>query len=1564
MNQAFHPEDSALESLIGQIADEFTERCKRGEQPEIEEYVERYPHIADELRDVLTALQYLRPTSDAMDPEASGVMTDIEATPKNVVTQSEHVGNRTTTPKRGVSPTSVPILPNYEILGELGRGGMGIVYQARHLALNRVVALKMIRAGAFADVSMLERFRSEALAVAQLKHPNIVQIYDIGEWQQNDSAERIPYFSLEFVEGGSLDMQWNGEPQPPREAAENVRTLSLAMQAAHDAGLVHRDLKPANVLVATDGTLKITDFGLVKRVGEDSGQTQTGAIVGTPSFMAPEQASGSSKEIGPAADIYSLGAILYAMICGRPPFKGTNALETLQQVRNQEPVAPRQLQPSCPKDLETICLKCLEKNERKRYATAELLADDLQAFLKHRPIRARPIGQTEQFLKWVRRNPTLTSLIAVIVLAVIVVIATLSFNNVTIRQSRDKEIKARQDETTAKNQAIHAKQEETKAKNLAIQAEQKAVKALKKSNITTYWALVNLAQREYRKGNLSAADTILEQCPPEHRNFEWQLLKRLCHQEIYTVKDDEGFARTMAISPDGNTLATLFLVRTNSPDGKNTINTKITLSEMQTGKSLRSHGVQDDIWGLAYHPEGKKIALAGRKAIYVWDSASDKVTSIPQPSINVGYSADGKYLFGCVSKLGFVIDPENGKKVKEYPLPNVSRGRKTLAYNGDGNHLTVHDSLQRKIRMLDCMTGQPVGNSFYGKEPFFSCRNDGTLLAIGVGRTLFLQDVKTGKQLFAGSIRIASTDTIFSVALHPERKIVAVGDTGKNISLWELNNATAKELATIHGHDSVVTEVLFDKTGEFLLSTSGRGVKAWDPKSIREAITIRLSYRNQLKTFGRLAVVSPDGMLASQTIRYGDVGGMERVIFDSKTGKEKLILEQSDSVVFSPDGEKAAIRRQLTNEIRIHDMATNRTVKMIPRHTGKSTQFKFTRDGNKLIEHLQLSGDRFGEVRIWDLQTAKPVFHQRTENGEAFRFSADGKFYVRSLPRPANQKTPIRNWLEVWSVSPGKRLFTLAGHRGVVSRVAFSPDSRRLLSYSRTPNKPVELKLWDTETGKELHEFDTMNNPRISLFPFLFSPDSKRIILPMDRGITLLYDASTGKELMRFSGRVRSADSLFSSDGKHIILQNGVSGNTGFTIWDIVSGKQVGVLDTSSMRSVSRAYYSNDGKYILVRGLEMGPKFQGQVLVFDAVTRKQVNQITEDNSIYPEPHGNYVLVTRKKTISTEFVVWDATTGQEKYRKKVAGDFQPLTFRADTNQFFSGLMNGNSVKLWDFSDEKKKYFEHENEENSFERMHHALSPDGRYLALGSKKRIENKWIPSSIEIYDLAKATKHEIPEPAGIDDLLFSPNGEHLILINGSKPLFSNWSVIEAKTGAVLHSGHTARSVDKSHFTFSQDSRYIVWTVNDGSWSLKVFDTLTGNELPQFLEADIHFSNAIALDHDCNRLAAVYREQPLTNGIVRIYDFATGKQTVDLQGHSGPVNCLAFSPDGSRIATAGFGLNIKIWNPNTGQELMTLPMESRPHSLRFSPDGNHLIAMCDTEVRIWDAGPRLPQGGK
>jgi eukaryotic-like serine/threonine-protein kinase len=366
------------DELISDILLNWDDLCEQGQEPSPEDLCREHPELRDDVERRIRALRkmYRVPNAYATQPE----------------------------PGRSVSGERAgPHMADYEILELLGSGGMGKVFKARQRSLKRLVALKMILAGYAATAEETERFHTEAEAAAALQHPHIVQIYEIGK------ADGCPYLALEYVDGGSLFDRLRSGPLPPRQAADLVRTLARAMHYAHQRGIIHRDLKPANILLGEDGAPKITDFGLAKRLDELT-QTRSGSVLGTPSYMAPEQAEGRIRQIGPRSDIYALGAVLYECLTGRPPFEAASLLETLELVRSQEPQSPRRLHPEVPLDLETICLKCLQKDPARRYGSADELADDLGRFLDGEPIRARTPSLKDRLEWMLNRSRNLSDL--------------------------------------------------------------------------------------------------------------------------------------------------------------------------------------------------------------------------------------------------------------------------------------------------------------------------------------------------------------------------------------------------------------------------------------------------------------------------------------------------------------------------------------------------------------------------------------------------------------------------------------------------------------------------------------------------------------------------------------------------------------------------------------------------------------------------------------------------------------------------------------------------------------------------------------------------------------------------------------------------------------------------------------------------------------------------------------------------------------------------------------------------------------------------------------------------
>jgi hypothetical protein len=481
---------------------------------------------------------------------------------------------------------------DYEILEEIGRGGMGIVYRARHVRLQRVVALKMLLGGCFTDNDQCQRFRAEAEAVARLQHPQIVQLFEIGE-HEVDAGVPCPYFTLEFVEGGSLDQRLAGRPLPPRQTAAWLELLARAVHHAHQQGIIHRDLKPSNVLLTGDGQPKICDFGVAKLVTGSDLKTISGTILGTAEYMAPEQAEAKDR-LGPACDIYARGAILYEMLSGRPPFKGATTLDTLNQVRTQEPVPIRGLQPLVPRDLETICLKCLEKEPGKRYATAAALAKDLRRFQAQEPIIARPVRWWERALKWGRRRPAVAALAAAVVAAVVLGLAGVGWQWQEALAERTRALRLADDLRTQRDAA----------------------------EWQTYRANISAALSALQVHNTAAVRRHLEAAPERFRNWEWRHLVSRLDDGHVTLRGHEDKVYTLAFSPDGRHLVT----------GSKDRTVRVWDLEGRTTGVLRGH--EGEVCQVVISPDSQRLASTDRtdKMVRLWHRDGRPSPSCPAGS--------------------------------------------------------------------------------------------------------------------------------------------------------------------------------------------------------------------------------------------------------------------------------------------------------------------------------------------------------------------------------------------------------------------------------------------------------------------------------------------------------------------------------------------------------------------------------------------------------------------------------------------------------------------------------------------------------------------------------------------------------------------------------------------------------------------------------------------------------------------------------------------------------------------------------------------------------------------
>ena len=632
-----------------------------------------------------------------------------------------------------------PTIPGYVLLSVLGRGGMGIVYKARQVKLNRLVALKMILAGSHAGEEDLARFRLEAEAVAAVQHANIVQIYEIGE------SEGRPFFSLEFVEGGSLADHLKETHLKTRQAAQLVEVLARAMHVAHKRGLVHRDLKPANVLMTEDGTPKITDFGLAKKLDVEKGQTRSGAIMGTPSYMAPEQAGG--KKVGPAADTYALGAILYQLVTGRPPFQADTPVDTVLQVISDDPVPPRTLRPRTPRDLETICLKCLQKEPNQRYATAAELAEDLHRFQVGEPIRARPIGITGRFLKWTRRRPALASLFVfiplVLILAGVIAVSSRTWFLAVLQDSpravkpdgrtagthwqasglavsRDGTLLAAADKggtiqlwdakTGTKGIALTHGQDVT---SIAFHPDGKLLASTGKDHNVKIWDVATGKQVRTLLGHTDVVACLafnpkgdrLASASEDKRVIIWDPDKDV---PLNTFTGHQGKVHCLAFSPDG-----VHVASGNTAVERHLIGGVVQIWEAKKGgKTIHYLKHKGPVYSVAFSPDGKRLASAGADdMVRLWDTTSGAelfTYKLHKDTVyGLAFSPDGKLLASAsADRTVHVWDSNSGTKVFERPCEH-SGAAVNVAFWNDGRQV-VSIGADLSVKVWDADNGQEI----------------------------------------------------------------------------------------------------------------------------------------------------------------------------------------------------------------------------------------------------------------------------------------------------------------------------------------------------------------------------------------------------------------------------------------------------------------------------------------------------------------------------------------------------------------------------------------------------------------------------------------------------------------------------------------------------------------------------------------------------------------------------------------------------------------------------------------------------------------------------------------
>lgn len=983
-------------------------------------------------------------------------------------------------------------LGDYELLAELGRGGMGIVYKARHVKLNRIVALKMIIGGTLARADDLVRFETEAAAAAQLQHPGIVALFEVGTYQNQ------PYFSMEYISSSSLAQKLAAGPLPGRRAALYVEAVARAVHFAHAHGILHRDLKSANVLLDANDQPKVTDFGLAKLMSTDSGQTRTGAVLGTPSYMSPEQAQGR-PDIGPAADIYSLGAILYELLTGRPPFRGETPLATLTLVTEQEPVAPRLLNPAVDRDLETITLKCLEKDVSRRYASAADLADDLRRFLDSEPITARRLGILGRAVKWCRRQPALAALLFVSLTAIV---GFMVF-----------EWQVAQEEGVLRVQA-------QKAERLAVVREE-AMRHL------LYLAEVRRAQQALENADVDQADRLLKHWLPrpgltDLRDWEWRFLRERM-QGKFNLAAHTGKASAVVYSPDGQRLATAG----GEPGQPGTIK----IWESATGMlhaTLTGHG--DAITSLAYHPGGRLLASGSfDKTVKIWDL--DTKQELASFRGHTGHVASVSFssqdaVVASGGGDGTLRIWNYGPKGTKAPLkvwaahPGEVTG---VAFSPDAT-LLASSGLDGVVNLWN-----PNGelHSAYkdhdGEALCVAFDNAGKVLASGGGRGIGrgdvnLRDVASGKLLMS---RYGLSDRVLSVALSKDGKLAAGGKDGM-VNIWD--QALSSEPLTFRGDPHLVSAVAFSPDGQHL---------AWAGRSGRVASATNSGGLESLRLASfpmeALAFSSAGQLLAC-------AGGTTKEprpiqVWNLEQPKSPTLLKGHSgsilAVALTPRGRYLAAGGS-DHLIRIYDLQKPAQPPMtLTGHGAPVRSLCFRGDGGLLAS---ASDDE--TVRLWNAADGKleRVLTGHGNNVLTVAFSGDGRLLASG---------GINKTLRLWDL----RTFVsseLKGHTGPVNAVVFSPDSLQLAS----AGGDKAVRIWDLAKGVEYMKLEGSPSPVVAL---AYHKDGRRLVTACQDKVIRLWDIVTRQEILELehaSGSLRAL--AFSVDGRYLAA----AAQSGVRVWD------------------------------------------------------------------------------------------------------------------------------------------------------------------------------------------------------------------------------------------------------------------------------------------------------------------------------------------------------------------------------------------------------------------------------